>query len=177
MKNFLHHCRGRGIIVVGAALLSLSLLVWAGCDVTQVQGPEMEPGTAEVATLSRANPQVRAAMAIQERATDGLMGRPGVVGVGTGMQEDGRAAIVVMVVSERASRLAELPNEIERVPVKVLVTGEIKALKGKPDRGGGDDDVDHTARFERPVPLGTSTDHPDITAGTIGARVTNGTNV
>ena len=31
--------------------------------------------------------------------------------------------------------------------------------------------VDPTGRFERPVPIGVSTGHPDITAGTIGARV------
>ena len=30
---------------------------------------------------------------------------------------------------------------------------------------------------ERPVPIGVSTGHPDITAGTIGCRVTDGTNV
>ena len=32
-------------------------------------------------------------------------------------------------------------------------------------------------RFDRPVPIGVSTGHPDITAGTIGARVTDGDNV
>ena len=42
-----------------------------------------------------------------------------------------------------------------------------------PSCNGG---VDPTARFERPVPIGISTGHPDITAGTIGARVTDGTN-
>ncbi len=31
--------------------------------------------------------------------------------------------------------------------------------------------LDPTARFERPVPIGVSTGHPDITAGTIGCRV------
>jgi len=37
--------------------------------------------------------------------------------------------------------------------------------------------VDTTARFPRPVPIGVSTGHPDITACTIGARLTDGTNV
>jgi hypothetical protein len=31
--------------------------------------------------------------------------------------------------------------------------------------------IDPTGRFDRPVPIGVSTGHPDITAGTIGARV------
>lgn len=37
--------------------------------------------------------------------------------------------------------------------------------------------VDPTSRFDRPVPIGVSTGHPSITAGTIGSRVTDGTNV
>ena len=44
---------------------------------------------------------------------------------------------------------------------------------------GGDNNCfeggDTTARCDRPVPIGVSTGHPSITAGTIGARVTNGT--
>ena len=47
--------------------------------------------------------------------------------------------------------------------------------------GGGDTDCtatgDTTVRCERPVPIGVSTGHPDITAGTIGARITDGTDV
>ncbi len=35
--------------------------------------------------------------------------------------------------------------------------------------------IDPTARFGRPVPIGVSTGHPDITAGTIGCRLTDGT--
>jgi hypothetical protein len=55
------------------------------------------------------------------------------------------------------------------VPVIVKITGEIKALKPplKPLF------VDPTSWFKRPVPIGVSTGHPDITAGTIGARVKN----
>ena len=34
--------------------------------------------------------------------------------------------------------------------------------------------MDPPARFDRPVPIGVSTGHPAITAGTIGARVTGG---
>jgi hypothetical protein len=59
------------------------------------------------------------------------------------------------------------------------VTGEIHALKKPPWAGGGGngDSVDPTSRFDRPVPIGVSTGHPNITAGTIGCRVTNGTDV
>ncbi len=65
--------------------------------------------------------------------------------------------------------------------------GEIVAFP-KPDNpsrgsggggsGGGDtENLDPTSRFNRPVPIGVSTGHPAITAGTIGARVTDGVNV
>ena len=37
--------------------------------------------------------------------------------------------------------------------------------------------INPASRFNRPVPIGVSTGHPNITAGTIGSRVTNGTNV
>lgn len=62
------------------------------------------------------------------------------------------------------------------IPVIVKITGEIVALKKPPWAGGGgsDENVDPTSRFERPVPIGVSTGHPAITAGTIGARVTDG---
>jgi hypothetical protein len=37
--------------------------------------------------------------------------------------------------------------------------------------------IDPSDRFTRPVPIGVSTGHPDITAGTIGCRVTDGIKV
>jgi hypothetical protein len=53
------------------------------------------------------------------------------------------------------------------VVLRPYVTGKITA---QPKPGSGSS-VDPTARFDRPVPIGVSTGHPDITAGTIGARV------
>jgi hypothetical protein len=52
------------------------------------------------------------------------------------------------------------------VIVRPYVTGKLVA-QPKPGSGG----VDRTARFDRPVPIGVSTGHTAITAGTIGARV------
>ena len=46
--------------------------------------------------------------------------------------------------------------------------------------GGGNncfETDDTTARCDRPVPIGVSSGHPSITAGTIGMRVTDGTDV
>jgi hypothetical protein len=84
-----------------------------------------------------------------------------------------------------------LPTQLDGFRVSPEVVGPIRALvqRGQdanprappcgtpPCGGGGGSSVDPTARFDRPVPIGVSTGHPDITAGTIGARVTDGTNV
>ncbi|MFC1608029.1 hypothetical protein ACFL47_08665 [Candidatus Latescibacterota bacterium] len=80
--------------------------------------------------------------------------------------------------------VAGLPKNFDGVPVIVKVTGEIKALPKPPSSPGKDkpgedpvDPIDPTSRFDRPVPIGVSTGHPAITAGTIGARVTDGSDV
>ncbi len=166
MKNFLRRDRGRGILDYAVIFLGLALVFWAGCSIDQMPGPEIDQQ--EEIILSRDNVQVQIVMEIQERATDDLLSKPGVVGTATGMTEDGRPAIVIMVESETVSKAVALPDEIEAVPVIVMVTGVIKAIKGPPGGGGG---VDHEARFDRPVPIGISTGHPAITAGTIGARL------
>jgi hypothetical protein len=112
-------------------------------------------------------------------AIDGVVGTA--IGLGQGAQP------VVLVLLEHGG-VRDIPEDLEGVPVRRLVTGKIYALvppegKGPPDGkgpgggGGGDDEgspVDPTARFDRPVPIGVSTGHPDITAGTIGCRVIDG---
>jgi hypothetical protein len=128
------------------------------------------------------------AAAVQLRHQEDLMAVPGVVGVGLGATDSGRPAVVVL--AERGG-VAGLPASLGGVPVRVMVTGEIWALQQEPRKkcenppcnggggggGGGGGDVDPTARFPLPVPIGVSTGHPAITAGTIGARVKKGSNV
>lgn len=128
-------------------------------------------------------------MEVQERHTPQLMRVPNVVGTAVSLGTDGQP--VVTVLARNTSR-TDVPTQLEGVPVEVMVTGEFHALPpivpfapkcgtppcgGGGGGGGGGGDVDPTARFDRPVPIGVSTGHPDITAGTIGARVTDGTNV
>jgi hypothetical protein len=118
---------------------------------------------------------------VQVRHTARLMAIEGVVGTAVGRNPNARLAVTVLL--ERPG-VGGIPQQLEGVPVHPVVTGEIYALPkggngggnggGKPDGG---DPVDRTARFERPVPIGVSTGHPAITAGTIGCRVTDGTNV
>jgi len=116
------------------------------------------------------------AMDVQEAHTPDLMSDPEVVGTAVGLDSRGRPIILVFVASRD---VRGIPRNIEGFPVVVKVTGEIFALNKPPHDHGGDsiDPTDPTARFDRPVPIGVSTGHPDITAGTIGCRVTDGTDV
>lgn len=115
-------------------------------------------------------PGLERAIEVQERHTHRLMANPNVVGTAVGVNRAGVAAVMILT---KVPGVSGLPRELEGVPVVVKVTGEIVALPN-PHKPGGKPKpkpVDPTARFDRPVPIGVSTGHPDITAGTIGCRV------
>ncbi|RMI00758.1 MAG: hypothetical protein D6681_11235 [Calditrichaeota bacterium] len=168
-SRFIRQWPGR-LAILGLIFSALALL-WVGCteEHPDLSAPPQDQEQQEV-VLSLDNPQVQEAIAKQDRHTAELMAIPDVVGVGTGMTGDGRPAIVVLTKRELKTRAldkqAPLPAEIEDVPVIEIVTGEIVALRKRPRQR-----IDPTARFDRPVPIGVSTGHPDITAGTIGCRV------
>jgi hypothetical protein len=96
------------------------------------------------------------AMAVQEAHTETLLAQAGVVGTAVGHDRAGQPVVRVFVVD--AADAATIPRQLDGVPVAVDVTGEIVALS-------------HTTSRYRPAPIGVSTGHPDITAGTIGCRV------
>ena len=161
----------------------LTLLFSAGGAVAL--GPEDVDLPEQAAVVFDQNhPAIKAVMAVQNRHTAKLMGEPGVVGTATGLAANGRPAVLVLVESFHSARAARIPAVLDGQPVAVKITGKITALKkgGIPATPGEDDtstvcDVDPSAPFDRAVPLGVSTGHPAITAGTIGARVTDGINV
>lgn len=132
--------------------------------------------------LDRSQPQVQAVMKTQDLHAPGLLSKPGVVGVATGMATDGRPGILLLVESFDALRQTGLPAALDGVPVMVRVTGKIVPLAkgGQPGPPGGTTtdqcSDDPTGRFARPTPIGVSTGHPAITAGTIGVRVKDGGN-
>jgi len=98
---------------------------------------------------------------VQEKHLQNLMDRFGVVGSGIGLNQQGEPAIKVFV--ETLADAAGLPQVLDGVPVAAKVTGKIVALACPNDNP--------TAMCGRPVPIGVSTGHPLVTAGTIGARV------
>ncbi len=158
---------------LGLSLLPfLALLILLSA--TAAGGSETEP------------PGLAKAKTAQERHTGALLSQDGVVGVGLTANDAGRGAVAVLVES---NAVRGIPATLDGVPVVTIVTGEIRAFhhrnghNGGPGGGGEEDPpqdeppTDPTGRFPRPVPIGVSTGHPSITAGTIGARVTDGTNV
>lgn len=152
------------------AVLAISL-IFVG-----VQDPGPSAAAADPQPNARAVARV---MEVQDRNTARLMAIKGVVGTATGLDAAGQPVVKVFLAK---GGVAGIPAKLEGVPVAVEVTGVFVALKPPVDKPGKrakppKDDIDPTARFDRPVPIGVSTGHPDITAGTIGCRVTDGTNV
>jgi hypothetical protein len=165
----------RGLLSLLAAVLILSIAIWSGCsneNAETVTGPGFEKPSLE---LSVANPAIRAVMDVQNRHTPELMGRPGVVGTATSVDENGQPFITVYTV-ERLPK-GDLPASIDGVPVVAEVSGVIRAMKGKPGGGGG---VSHTAKQTAPVKMGTSGGwRYDLAngyccGGTLGSVITKG---
>ncbi|HET7791507.1 MAG TPA: CARDB domain-containing protein [Gemmatimonadales bacterium] len=140
----------RALVVLA---LAAGATLWAGCsDLT----PDALVGPGVGAHPQR--PDLRPALAVQMRHTDSLLRVPGVVGTAVGLLPDGRPAIRLFL-SEGG--IAGLPAELEGIPVTTTVTGMFMARSDPTQRA-------------RPAPMGYSVGHPQVTAGSIGARVVDG---
>ena len=112
------------------------------------------------------------AIEVQERHTNELMAKPGVIGTAIG---EGQGAQPVILVLLEAGGVPGIPDHLEGVLVRPLVTGKIYAL-AKPDSkpGGkpGSGTLSPTDKWPRPVPIGVSTGNEgECSAGTISCRV------
>ena len=140
-------------IRIAATILGASLLI--ACTERpddSLTGPQLR------SQLGIANPsEVAAAIAAQERANPGLLRMPGVIGTAVGINANGKAQIRIFVEAPAQG----LPGMIDGIPVSVEVSGRIMAFS-------------NPVLKLRPAPLGFSVGHPDITAGSIGARVADG---
>jgi len=116
---------------------------------------------------------------VQEKHTAKLMTIKGVVGTAIGCDPQEQPDIKVFV---EEPGVAGIPKKLDDVSVEVVVTGKIYALpKPEGNPGGGkppSQSIDPKGWFPRPVPIGVSTGNQgEISSGTIGCRVTDGTNV
>ena len=106
------------------------------------------------------------ALAAQELFTDDWMDLDEVVGTAIGVDGAGHAVLKVYLAGPTS---LSFPRYMAGVEIVTEVTGPFTALPAAAD--------DPTTSYPRPVPIGVSTGHPNITAGTIGARVTDGERV
>lgn len=145
------------IFVYVGIIFAISLVHWKGAGIffksslAEAAGPPIG--------LTEDNQGIRKAIEAQNKHEKQLLGIQGVVGVGTGIGANGQA--IIRVFTLRAG-IPDIPQKIEEIPVEKKVTGMFVAY------------CDPVTRCTRPVPIGVSTGHPDITAGTLGARVIDG---
>ena len=115
---------------------------------------------------------------VQERHTDRLMAIDGVEGTAVGLDDSDRPAVKVFLENQG---VRGIPRELDGVPVHPVVTGKFYALpkpEKPPGKPGGGQKIDPKKRCDRPVPIGVSTGNEgECSSGTIGCRVTDGTNV
>ena len=117
------------------------------------------------------------ALQVQELVTDEWLELDGVVGTAIGVDGQGRAVLKVFLESPGVATFPRFMG-VEIVPE---VTGPFTALPSGPESAEAEAAdpraADPKTPFPRPVPIGVSTGHPDVTAGTIGARATDGAQV
>ena len=141
--------------------------VFLGPSVAEAQGSEK-------GILRIHHPLVREAIDVLHRHRGNLMRIPEVVGTGVGIGADRLPAIKVFTTKHG---VPGIPEWLESTPVQAEVTGRFYALRGQTCDTTGDGVCAAWERWPLPVPTGVSVGHPDITAGTIAARVKNDTDV
>ena len=153
--------KGKTYRFIVVAILALALLIPSFGSAVAAPPPDGPPG------LQRAKE-------VKDLHANELLEITGVVGVGVGHNGDSNAAIIIFT---ETRGVGGLPTSLDGVPVIVRFSGVFLA-NPKPDGKGKlpkDEEPELTPRdrWVRPVPIGVSTGHPAITAGTIGARVTD----
>ncbi len=115
-----------------------------------------------------------AALVAQAQVTSEWIDLDGVVGTAVGLDASGRPVVKVYLTE---IGIAAIPAMVDGVDIQVEVTGRIRAGDWGSASRAESASVDPKGSFPRPVPIGVSSGHPGVTAGTIGARATDGRNV
>ena len=140
--------------------------------------PLAEAQGSEKGILHRHHPLVQEAIGVQHRHLNWLMRIPDVVGTGVGKGPDGLPAIKVFTARHGVKGI---PEWLESTPVHAEVSGRFYALRGETcdvvNAPASDGICTAAERWPLPVPTGVSVGHPNITAGTIAARVAKGNEV
>jgi hypothetical protein len=132
----------RFLLVLFVAALAFGSFV--GCS--KDESPAAPPSGQTDLLMNETNPSFQRAMAIQDENTPKLMADPDVIGTATTIGEDGKPAIMVLVLTEKAK--LGVPTKLDEVNTVVVLTDRIVAM--------GTAAVSHTAKQTPPIQLGTS---------------------
>ena len=119
----------------------LGLALAAATQIAAIAGPGPE------VLLDLEHTNAKAVMAVQKRVTDQMMQLPPVLGTAVGLDDAGRAALIVYVDNGHSAMteiVEALPAEIDGIPVKAEPTDKFVAF------------ASHTAKQTPPIQLGTS---------------------
>ncbi len=125
-------------------VVALAFGSFVGCS--KEESPTAPPSGQTDLLMNVSNPLFQRAMAIQDKNTSKLMTNPDVIGTATTIGADGKPAIMVLVLSEKAA--LGVPTKIDDVNVEVVLTDRIVAM--------GAAAVSHKTKQTPPIQLGTS---------------------
>ena len=125
-------------------VVALAFGGFVGCS--KEESPAQPQSEQQDILMSASHPLFKAAMAIQDRHTPKIMSDQNVIGTATTLGDDGKPAIMVLVLNDQAK--AALPATLDGIPVKAVLTDRIVAM--------GTAAVSHTAKQTPPIQLGTS---------------------
>lgn len=159
-------------------LTLLLLLASATAGPALAKAQILPSGTRDGGFLTADDPNVRRVMDVQNSVTDALLNLVGIIGVGTGLTSEGVPAIVVFAETESAEN--KIPKEIDGIPVvtyRMMMPVPLPELEtGLGPSGFGRTGGSQVINAIRPVNLGASVGNAnDCSAGSLGVRVTNGT--
>jgi hypothetical protein len=169
----------RSIFTLGA-FLALTAMAFAGAPAdTGIATAQQKSANRLPVTSAKG---LSKAIEVQERHTVELMSRPGIHGTAVSVAADGAA--VVKVFADPSASVAGLPAELDNVPVVIERMAPVFALNvdcaGRglencaAEAAAGTEPSSQISWHPRPVPIGVSTGHVDVTAGTLGCRVSSG---
>jgi len=162
-------------LAVGATILVAGLAVHRAED-AGIFPSSMAPIVHEFFGHGHGVADLSAALNAQADLTTQFIDRAGVVGTAVGRDALGHAVVKVYLESPGTSFL---PRSFAGVQVVTEVIGPVYALGHAPwDQDAlATEGTNPRSRFSRPVPIGASSGQADVTAGTIGARATDGSRI
>jgi hypothetical protein len=125
-------------------VVALAFGSFLGCS--KEESPAAPPSGQQELTMDASHPLFQAAMAIQDRNTPKLMANPDVIGTATTIGDDGKPAIMVLVLNEKAA--LGVPTKLDDVNTVVVLTDRVVAMRTTA--------VNHKSKQTPPVQLGTS---------------------